>query len=64
LIEHNAVNTLRAAINKLLLDYENVEAYEGSLAKLFTKINSGYLPKSTKTEQKKGKSMGVQTRPV
>lgn len=48
LIETKAMNTLRTAINKLIMDHENSTEYSGSLKNLVKFVND-----PTKTETKK-----------
>ena len=39
-IEHNAMNTLRSAISKILIDHENMNSFDGKLKKLFNVVHN------------------------
>ncbi len=43
LVQYNATNTLRAVINKLLLDHEEAGTFNGNLKNLLAKVNQTHV---------------------
>jgi len=63
-IEHNAINTLRTAINSILLDHENMEVHDGKFKELFNKVHNH--KRKDKKQKKKDESsrLGAPERPL
>jgi hypothetical protein len=62
-IEHNAINTLRTAINKILIDHENTEAFDGDQKRLFEKVHDHKVSNKKKAADK-GTRLGAPERPL